>query len=92
MPAEGHLCCGSAGVYNVLQPQIAGQLRDRKAANLAATGAAVIAAGNVGCMAQIAPAAHAAVVHPIELLDWVTGGPRPAALDKIQAAKTAHSG
>jgi glycolate oxidase iron-sulfur subunit len=79
-PAEAHLCCGSAGVYNILQPKLAGELRDRKAANLARTGAAVVAAGNVGCMAQIAPALDAAVVHPVELLDWATGGPEPPAL------------
>ena len=77
---EGHLCCGSAGVYNILQADLATRLRDRKAANIASTGAAVVAAGNVGCMAQLAPALDAPVVHPVELLDWVTGGPRPAAL------------
>ncbi|MFN3583848.1 glycolate oxidase subunit GlcF [Phenylobacterium sp.] len=77
---EGHLCCGSAGVYNILQPELAGRLRDRKAANIARTGASVVAAGNVGCMAQIAPVVDAAVVHPVELLDWATGGPRPAAM------------
>ena len=78
--AEGHLCCGSAGVYNILQPGLATRLRDRKAANIARTGAAVVAAGNVGCIAQIAPAVAIPVVHPVELLDWATGGPRPAAL------------
>jgi glycolate oxidase iron-sulfur subunit len=78
--AEGHLCCGSAGTYNILQPELAGRLRDRKAANIARTGAEVLAAGNVGCMAQLAPALDMPVVHPVELLDWATGGPRPAAL------------
>lgn len=82
---EGHLCCGSAGVYNILQPDFASRLRDRKAANIQRTGAAVVAAGNVGCMAQIAPALQAPVVHPVELLDWATGGPRPAALDQIRS-------
>jgi glycolate oxidase iron-sulfur subunit len=77
---EGHLCCGSAGVYNILQPKLATQLRDRKAANIALTRAAVVAAGNVGCMAQIAPALDMPVVHPVELLDWATGGPQPSAL------------
>jgi len=80
LPAEGHLCCGSAGVYNVLQSELATRLRDRKAANIAATGAVVVAAGNVGCMAQLAPVLDAPVVHPVELLDWATGGPKPAAL------------
>jgi glycolate oxidase iron-sulfur subunit len=78
--AEGHLCCGSAGVYNILQPELAGRLQARKAANIERTGAAVVAAGNVGCIAQIAPADSAPVIHPVELLDWATGGPRPAAL------------
>jgi glycolate oxidase iron-sulfur subunit len=78
--AEGHLCCGSAGAYNILQPELATRLRDRKAANIARTGAAVVAAGNVGCIAQIAPAVSMPVIHPVELLDWATGGPRPASL------------
>ncbi|HEX3363527.1 glycolate oxidase subunit GlcF [Phenylobacterium sp.] len=78
--AEGHLCCGSAGVYNILQPELAGRLRTRKAVNIQKTGAAVVAAGNVGCVAQIAPAVSLPVIHPVELLDWATGGPRPAAL------------
>ena len=80
LPAEGHLCCGSAGVYNILQVELATQLRDRKAANITATGATVVAAGNVGCMTQLAPALAAPIVHPVELLDWATGGPKPAAL------------
>lgn len=77
---EGHLCCGSAGTYNILQPELATRLRDRKAANIARTGAEVLAAGNVGCMAQLSPALEMPVVHPVELLDWATGGPRPPAL------------
>ncbi|MFZ5718614.1 MAG: glycolate oxidase subunit GlcF [Pseudomonadota bacterium] len=81
--AEGHLCCGSAGVYNILQPDLAGRLRDRKAGHIAATGATVVAAGNVGCIAQLAPALDAPVVHPVELLDWATGGPAPAALEHL---------
>jgi glycolate oxidase iron-sulfur subunit len=83
--AEGHLCCGSAGVYNILQPELAGRLRTRKAVNIEKTGAAVVAAGNVGCIAQIAPAVGMPVVHPVELLDWATGGPRPAGLAQIGA-------
>jgi glycolate oxidase iron-sulfur subunit len=79
-PAEGHLCCGSAGTYNLLQPEIAQALQARKVANLKATGAAAVAAGNIGCMAQIAAAADLPVVHTVELLDWATGGPRPAGL------------
>jgi glycolate oxidase iron-sulfur subunit len=76
--AESHLCCGSAGTYNILQPDIASRLRDRKVANLAAVKPDMIAAGNIGCMVQIAGGTSIPVVHTIELLDWATGGPRPA--------------
>jgi glycolate oxidase iron-sulfur subunit len=75
---ESHLCCGSAGTYNILQPELAGRLRDRKIANIASVKPDVIAAGNIGCMVQIAGATSVPVVHTIELLDWATGGPRPA--------------
>ena len=75
---EGHLCCGSAGTYNLLQPAIADRLRARKLANIARTGAELVAAGNIGCITQIASAGTIAVVHTVELLDWATGGPRPA--------------
>ena len=77
--AEGHLCCGSAGTYNVLQPELATRLRDRKLGHVARTGAAVVATGNVGCITQLR-AGGAAVVHTVELLDWATGGPRPPGL------------
>jgi glycolate oxidase iron-sulfur subunit len=82
-PAEGHLCCGSAGSYNLLQPALAGRLRDRKVANLERTGAAVVATGNIGCIAQIASGSALPVVHSVELLDWATGGPRPKALAAV---------
>jgi glycolate oxidase iron-sulfur subunit len=74
---ESHLCCGSAGTYNLLQPDIANRLRDRKVANIAMLKPDVIAAGNIGCMVQIAGGTSVPVVHTIELLDWATGGPRP---------------
>jgi glycolate oxidase iron-sulfur subunit len=74
---ESHLCCGSAGTYNILQPDIAGRLRDRKVANIASVKPDVIAAGNIGCMVQIAGGTSVPVLHTIELLDWATGGPRP---------------
>jgi glycolate oxidase iron-sulfur subunit len=81
-PAEGHMCCGSAGTYNLLQPALARGLRDRKTANLKATRAALVAAGNIGCMAQITAGLDLPVVHTVELLDWASGGPVPAALVK----------
>ncbi|ODT86855.1 glycolate oxidase subunit GlcF [Phenylobacterium sp. SCN 70-31] len=84
--AEGHLCCGSAGVYNILQPELATRLRDRKAAHIAAAGGAVVAAGNIGCITQLAPVVETPMAHPVELLDWATGGPRPAALDGVGEA------
>jgi glycolate dehydrogenase iron-sulfur subunit len=74
---ESHLCCGSAGTYNVLQPDIANQLRDRKVANIATVKPDMIAAGNIGCMLQIAGGTSVPVVHTVELLDWATGGSRP---------------
>jgi glycolate oxidase iron-sulfur subunit len=74
---ESHLCCGSAGTYNILQPELAGRLRDRKIANIAMVKPDMIAAGNIGCMVQIAGGTSVPVVHTIELLDWATGGPRP---------------
>ena len=78
---EGHICCGSAGTYNLLQPEIAGQLARRKAGNIESTRPDVVAAGNIGCMVQIAGATKLPVVHTVELVDWATGGPRPAGLD-----------
>ena len=77
---EAHLCCGSAGTYNIMQPAIATRLRDRKVANIERTGADVVATGNIGCMTQIAQGTAIPIVHTVELLDWAHGGPRPAAL------------
>ena len=77
---EGHLCCGSAGTYNLLQPEIAGQLRDRKVANIESIRPDLIATGNIGCMTQISSGTGIPVVHTVELLDWATGGPIPAGL------------
>ena len=80
-PAEGHLCCGSAGTYNMLQPELAGRLLERKVENLKRAGGAVIATGNIGCLEQIAGGTGEnkgpPVVHTVELLDWATGGPKP---------------
>jgi glycolate oxidase iron-sulfur subunit len=82
---ESHLCCGSAGTYNILQPDIANKLRDRKVANIAMVKPDMIAAGNIGCMVQIASGTSVPVMHTIELLDWATGGPQPASsgLDRL---------
>ena len=77
---EAHLCCGSAGTYNILQPEIAGALRDRKIANIARIKPDVIAAGNIGCITQIGSATATPVVHTVELLDWASGGPAPSGL------------
>jgi glycolate oxidase iron-sulfur subunit len=79
-PREGHLCCGSAGTYNIMQPEIATRLRDRKVRNLSATGADVVATGNIGCMTQIADRAGMPIAHTVELLDWAWGGPKPAGI------------
>ncbi len=84
-PAEGHLCCGSAGTYNMMQPALAGRLLERKVENLKRAGGAVIATGNIGCLEQIAGGFAGGtgenkgppVVHTVELLDWATGGPKP---------------
>ena len=77
---ERHFCCGSAGTYNLLQPEIAAALGQRKAAHVDSVAPDIVAAGNLGCMVQIARFAHAPVVHTVELLDWATGGAMPPAL------------
>jgi len=77
---EGHLCCGSAGTYNILQSEIASRLLERKLENIDRTGADLIAAGNIGCLTQIASGSQRPIVHTIELLDWATGGPRPGGM------------
>ena len=82
-PAEGHLCCGSAGTYNLVQPAIAGRLRERKLANIAATRPDLIAAGNIGCITQLSGGVP--VIHTVELLDWMAGGPAPAGLPAMAA-------
>jgi glycolate oxidase iron-sulfur subunit len=80
---EAHICCGSAGTYNLLQPELASQLRERKLANVASVRPDVVATGNVGCMTQLSQGDGLPVVHTVELLDWATGGPRPPALAKL---------
>jgi glycolate oxidase iron-sulfur subunit len=78
--SESHLCCGSAGTYNILQPDIAKRLRDRKVGNIEKMAPDVIAAGNIGCITQIAAGTVIPVVHTVELIDWATGGALPLAL------------
>ncbi|MCC6006071.1 MAG: glycolate oxidase subunit GlcF [Rhodobacteraceae bacterium] len=85
-PAESHLCCGSAGTYNLMQPEISAQLKARKVDRLEATRPQVIAAGNIGCMMQIGSGTGIPVVHTVELLDWATGGPKPPALSVVDEA------
>ena len=79
-PRDAHLCCGSAGTYNLMQPEISAQLKERKVRTLEAMKPDVIAAGNIGCMMQIGSAAGVPVVHTVELLDWASGGPKPHAM------------
>ncbi|GHG85160.1 glycolate oxidase subunit GlcF [Pseudodonghicola xiamenensis] len=81
-PADSHLCCGSAGTYNLMQPEISAELKVRKVRTLEAKEPDVIAAGNIGCMMQIGSGTGVPVVHTVELLDWATGGPMPPALGR----------
>ncbi len=83
-PAEGHLCCGSAGTYNILQPEISVQLKARKVKNIEATKADIIATGNIGCMTQIASGTAIPILHTVQLLDWAYGGKKP---NRIEALK-----
>jgi glycolate oxidase iron-sulfur subunit len=78
--AEGHLCCGSAGTYNMLQSEIAGRLLERKVSNIEKATPQLVATGNIGCMTQIASGTAIPVIHTVELLDWATGGPLPHTL------------
>ncbi|MCZ4280873.1 glycolate oxidase subunit GlcF [Kiloniella laminariae] len=78
---EGHLCCGSAGTYNIMQPELASKLRDRKVRNIESLQPDIIATGNIGCQCQISGGTGIPVVHTVELLDWATGGPKPVGLN-----------
>ncbi len=81
---EGHLCCGSAGTYNLLEPGLSGQLRERMLANIAKVNPDVIVSANIGCMMQLAGGTETPLVHTVEMLDWATGGPIPEALAKLK--------
>jgi glycolate oxidase iron-sulfur subunit len=83
-PPEGHLCCGSAGTYNMLQPVIAAKLRSRKLRNIAKTKPDLVATGNIGCITQLSGGALP-IVHTVTLLDWMAGGPRPEGLPEEAA-------
>ena len=80
---EAHICCGSAGVYNILQPQLAGELRARKVANIESVRPDIVAAGNLGCITQIGLGTAVPIVHTVELLDWAYGGPVPKGLERF---------
>ncbi|WP_374651412.1 glycolate oxidase subunit GlcF [Rhizorhabdus sp.] len=86
-PAEAHLCCGSAGTYNILRPELAGRLGDRKVANLDRLDADLVATGNIGCAVQIGMRSARPVVHVVQLIDWATGGPKPEELADLQVAE-----
>ena len=81
---EGHICCGSAGTYNILQPEIAATLRDRKVKNIESIAPQAIATGNIGCMTQIGSGTGIPILHTIELLDWAFGGEKPASLAAVR--------
>jgi glycolate oxidase iron-sulfur subunit len=81
---EGHLCCGSAGSYNLLEPELAGRLRERKLGNIAKVEPEVIVTANIGCMMQLQSGTSVPFVHTIEMLDWATGGPAPEALGPLK--------
>jgi glycolate oxidase iron-sulfur subunit len=81
---DGHICCGSAGTYNIMQPDIAGELRDRKLKNIRSVKADVVAAGNIGCIAQLQGGLDIPIVHTVEMLDWAYGGPVPRGLEHLR--------
>ncbi len=85
---EGHICCGSAGTYNILQSEISTQLRERKVANIQSVSPDLIATGNIGCMTQISKGTDIPIVHTVELLDWADGGPKPKALNVLNEKNT----
>jgi glycolate oxidase iron-sulfur subunit len=87
---DGHLCCGSAGTYNILQSDIARRLRERKVGTIERLRPDVIAAGNIGCMTQIAAGTKLPAVHTVELIDWATGGPCPPALREHEPRAAVH--
>ncbi len=90
-PAEGHLCCGSAGTYNIMQPEISATLKARKVRNIEATKPDLIATGNIGCITQIASGTDIPILHTVELLDWAYGGPKPGQHSRGEAVAARHA-
>ena len=80
---NGHICCGSAGTYNILQQEIANTLLKEKIANIKKVTPDFISTGNIGCMTQIANGTSIPIVHTVEVIDWLTGGPKPKNLKNI---------
>ena len=78
---DGHLCCGSAGTYNILQTEIAKKLLQDKIKNIKSINPQIISTGNIGCITQISNGTNIPILHTVELLDWYTGGPKPKILD-----------
>jgi glycolate dehydrogenase iron-sulfur subunit len=91
-PKDSHLCCGSAGTYNLMQPEISSKLKEKKVASLEATKPQIIAAGNIGCMIQIGSGSETPIVHTVELLDWASGGPKPTTLRLLDEGHTEFEG
>ena len=85
---EGHICCGSAGTYNILQPEMAGRLKERKVANIKKAKPDIVAAGNIGCITQLASGMDYPIAHTAELLDWAYGGPVPPGLERMSGFVT----
>ncbi|PDT32899.1 glycolate oxidase iron-sulfur subunit [Rhizobium sp. M10] len=91
-PRDSHICCGSAGTYNLLQPAISQQLQSHKVATIEAVRPQLISTGNIGCMMQIGSGTELPIVHTVELLDWATGGPKPRGLSKLRSGRPARRG
>jgi glycolate oxidase iron-sulfur subunit len=80
---EEHICCGSAGTYNILQPEMAQRLKERKITNIKSAKPDIVSAGNIGCITQLAGGMSVPIAHTVELLDWAYGGPVPPGLEGL---------
>ena len=81
--SDGHLCCGSAGTYNLLQNDIAKKLLKNKITNIEKINPQIISTGNIGCITQIANGTKIPILHTVEIIDWYTGGPKPKILRSL---------